>query len=98
MRLGRGENKFHRRRRLLQGLQQRIESVLGHLMNFIYDIDLETAFRRLVSNVLDNLPNFVDTTIRSAINFQHIEAVAGGDLSTLRALVTRRWSGPFFAV
>ena len=64
-------------------------------MHLIDDVELIPAVRRCVFDVLDdNLPDFIDLGVRSGIELEHIERVAGGNLFARVANPTRRdrWS------
>ena len=67
-------------------------------MYFVDNIDLETAFSRLVADVFDDLADFVDAAVRSSIDFEHIDGAATSDLLTLGALIARRRRRTLFAV
>src|SRR5437867_13419900 len=70
------EDKLYRRRRLLQCFQERIEGILGNLMNFVDDIDFKSAICRLIADILNDLANFIDAAIRRAVNFKNVDRVA----------------------
>ena len=72
MRLCRRQDKLDKGRRLFQGFQERIEGILGDLVNFINDINFKSALGRLVPDVLDNLSNLVDAAIGGAIDLLEI--------------------------
>jgi hypothetical protein len=59
--LGRGEDELHMRRRLLEGLEQRVEGRLGEHVDFIDDVDLVAGDNRTVAHRLDELANIIDT-------------------------------------
>jgi hypothetical protein len=52
---GGGEDEFHMRRRLFQGLEQAVESLLGQHMHFVDDIDLVARRDRGIAHALDDL-------------------------------------------
>ena len=52
LRLGRRENKFHVRRRLLQRFQERIERGRGQHVHFVDDINLIARLRWRVAHVV----------------------------------------------
>src|SRR5688572_3151110 len=98
MRLGGGKNKFHRSWRLLKGFQECIESVFSNLVDFINDVNLERAARRLIANVFDNLTNLVNSAIGGAVDFDDIDTISLDDFLTLNAFVTRDWSRALSAI
>ena len=89
MRLGGCENKFDRWRRFFQSLQQRVERVLGDLMNFIDDVNLKSALSRLIADIFDDLANLIDAAIGRTVDFENVDRIALGNLLTLSADAAR---------
>src|SRR5688572_21245346 len=67
-------------------------------MNFVDDVDFETTLCRLVANVLDNLANFINATIRGAVNLKHVDGISLRNLIALAALVARGCRRSFVTV
>ena len=95
---GRRKNEFNERWRLLQSFQESVKGVLGDLMDFVDNVDLKPTFGGLVSDILDNLPNLVDTAIGSPVNFVNIHGTPVEDLAALRALVAGVRRRAFLAI
>src|ERR1044072_9421697 len=98
VRLSRGENEFDRRRWLLEGLQKRVEGVLGDLVHLVDDVDFETTLGRLIADVFDDLADLIDATIGSAVDFEHVDGIALRDLLAVNALAAGRWCRSLLAV
>ena len=92
------EDKLYRRRRLLQCFQERIEGILGNLMNFVDDIDFKSAICRLIADILNDLANFIDAAIRRAVNFKNVDRVALSNFFAMAAFVARSSGGPVVTV
>ena len=58
-------------------------------MNFIDDINLEASSTGTNAHVGSQLPNFIDAPVAGAVDFQHIDVVASGNLTTDVALPAR---------
>ena len=67
-------------RRLLQGLQQGVEGLLGEHVHFIDDIDLVLALGRQILDLLPQVPDLVDAPVGGAVDFQDVQGGAVGDL------------------
>ena len=63
MDFGRGKNEFCEWWGLLERLEQSVKRILSDLMNLVNDVYFETSCRGLVTDILDNLPNLVDTAV-----------------------------------
>ena len=72
-------------RRLFDGLQQRVEGLVGDLVRFVDDEDLVAVARRLVAHVLAQLAHFVDAAIGGRVDFDDVDRAAGGDFEATRA-------------
>ena len=73
---GGGENEFHMRRRLFQGLQDGVEGRLGQHMHFVEDIDLVARRGRGIAHRLDDLAHFVHAVVGGRVHLLHID-IAG---------------------
>ena len=77
LRLGRGENEFHVRRRLLERFEQRVKRRGRKHVHFVDQIDFVAAFRRRVAHVVAQLAHVFDAVVARAVDLDDIEAVAG---------------------
>ena len=98
MGFSRRHDEFDKGRRLLQGFQERVKSILGHLVNLIDDIDFEPALGWLISHILDDLPDLIDPSIGSPVNLVDIDGTPCRDLEAMRAFIARVRSRPLFAI
>ena len=64
------------RRRLFQGLQQRVERAFGKHVDFVNQIDLVAAARWRVLGVVNHLAHVVHTSVRRRINLQQVHEAA----------------------
>src|SRR5208283_563714 len=69
LRLGSREDKFDMRRRLFEGLQQRVEGLVGELMSLVDDVNLEAIARGPVAEILDDRAGVIDLTIGGTVDF-----------------------------
>ena len=76
LRLGRGEDEFHMRRRFLERLEQRVEGRRSEHVHFVDDVDLELPFARRVTHVVAQLAHLLDAVVARAVDFENVEAVA----------------------
>ena len=63
-------------RRLFDGLQQRVEGLVGDLVGFVDDEDLEAVARRLIAHVLAQFAHFVDAAVRRRVDLDHVHRAA----------------------
>ena len=61
-------------RRLLEGLQQRVEGLAGDLVRFVDDEDLVAVARGPVADVLAQLAHLVDAAVGGRVDFDHVHA------------------------
>ena len=85
LRIGRREQKLHMRRRLLQGLQQRVERVAREHVHFVDEIDLVAAARGRVLHVVQQLARVIDLGARGGVHLDQIDEAPGIDLAARRA-------------
>ena len=71
-----GEDKNHMSRRLLQGFEDSIESVIGQHMHFVDDIDLIAFLGRSVFDPLAQITDLIDAAVGSAVDLDDIHALA----------------------
>ncbi len=98
LRLGRGENKFHMRRRFFERLQKGVERRRRQHVHFVDEINFVTTLRRRITNVLAQLAHVLDAIVAGAIDLDHVEAVAAGDLAAIVALSAWRDGRSFEAI
>ena len=97
--LGRRHHELHVRRRLLDGLQQRVERVLRQAMDFVDDEDLVAiAHRRNRQRLDDDLANGVDAGVGGAVNLEDVHVAAFGDFAAGIAVAARLAGRPVHAV
>ena len=92
--LGRGEDEFHVRGRFLERLEQRVERRAGEHVHLVDDVDLVAALGRGVADVVAQVAHLLDAVVGGAVDFEHVEAAALGDLDAdfLLRDRTRRWA------
>src|ERR1019366_5414925 len=86
------------RRRLFDGLEERVEGLVGDLVGFVDAEDLVAVARRLVADIFAQFAHFIDTAIAGGIDFDYVHGAAGGDFLTTGALAAGRRSGSLDAV
>ena len=96
--LGRGKDELHVRRRLFQRLQKRIKRCGGKHVDLIDVVDLVAATRRGVFHALPQVADLVHAVVACAVDLQHIQAVALGDLFADRVIVIKLHAGSIGAV
>src|SRR6478609_12112887 len=96
--LGRSEDEFHMLGRLLQRLQKRVERGRRKHVYLVDEIDFVTPFGRRIPNILAQLAHVLDAVVARAVDFDHVEAIAAGDLATVIAHAAWRKCRAFDAV
>ena len=89
LRLGRGEDELHVRRRLLQRLQQGVEGVLGEHVHFVDDVHLEPRAGRAELGVGDDVADVVDAGVAGGVDLDDVQVLAAGDRQARIALAAR---------
>ena len=77
MRFGGAEDEDGPWRRLFDGLEQRVEGLVGDLVGFVDDEDLVAVARRLVADVFAQFAHFVDAAIGGGVDFDDVHGAAG---------------------
>ncbi len=86
LRIGGAQNEHHVRRRLLKGLEQRVERRRREHVNLVDDVDLVGATNRRVAHRVDNLlAHIVHTRARCRVKLVDIRMITCGNGLTLRA-------------
>jgi hypothetical protein len=98
LRLGRSENKFHVLWGLFQRLQKRVERGGRKHVHLVDEINFVTPFGRRIPNILAQLAYILDAVVAGAIDFDHVETVAAGNLATVIAQAAWRNRRAFDAV
>ena len=98
LRVGGGQQELHMRRRLFQGLEQRIERRLGQHVHLVDQVHLVVAAAGHVLRVLDHLSHIVHTGIGSGIDFQQVDIAPGIDIPAGGAFTTGVGTGAALAI
>ncbi len=85
MRLSGRKYKDDVRRWFFNRLEKGVECCRRQHVHFVDDVDFSRSGRRKVLGVFANFANGIDAVVRSAVDFDHIDAGAGCDLFTARA-------------
>ncbi len=80
VRVRRGQDELQVLGRLFQGLEQRVEGVLGQLVRLVDHEDLEAADAGLVGGALDHVAHLVDAAVAGCVQFDVVEIAVGVDL------------------
>ena len=96
--LGRGEQKLHVPRRLLQRLQQPVERRLRQHVHFVDDVHFVPRRYRGVARRLDDLANVVDAGMAGGIHLDHVDMPPFGDGAAWLAHAARIDRRPAVAV
>jgi hypothetical protein len=67
-------------------------------VHFINDINFISTLGRLISNVFNNLPHFIDATISGPVNLKNIDRISVTDFEATRTLITRIWGRSLLAI
>ncbi len=96
--LGGGEQKQDMVRRLLEGLQQRVERRRAEHVDLVDDIDLATAAGRHIPDVVAKVADMVDAVVRGPVDLENVDGTPGGDLQARGADVAGNRRRPLLAV
>src|SRR5438445_6845898 len=75
--------------RLLQSLEECIESRISDLVSFVKDVNFEAVPSWPVPRRLAQFANLVDAAICSRVNFNHVNSIPGANLRTRVAYSAR---------
>jgi ribose 1,5-bisphosphokinase PhnN len=67
------------RRRLFQGLEQRIERGIGNLVRFIQNINLVAVTRRAIAGGITQFADLINTAIGGRVDFDYIHRTSSPD-------------------
>ena len=76
--LGGGQDEHGVLRRLLQGLEQRVERAGGEHVHLVDDVDLVAGQRRGILNLVAQLADVVHAGVGGRVDLQHVHAVLAG--------------------
>ena len=82
----------------LQGLEQRVEGLVGDLVGFVDDEDFVAVARRLVADIFAQFAHLIDAAIAGGVDLDHVDGAAGGDFLAAGAYATGGRSGSLDAV
>ena len=77
--LGRGEHEDDVGGRLLEGLQEGVEGLLGEHVGLVDDVDLVAAPDRRIADLVAQLADVVDAAVGGGVHLDHVERRRGGD-------------------
>ena len=98
VRLGRGEEEFHVRRRLFEGFEQGIEGRSAQHVHLVDQVDTELASRGEEADILAQLAHLLDAVVAGPVDLENIEAVAGRDFTARVTLAAGRLGRPLHAI
>ena len=75
LRLGRRQNKDDVGRRLLQGLEQRVERPLREHVNLVDDVHAIVSGLRRIFHLFAQVANLIDTVVARRVDFQNVQTV-----------------------
>ena len=80
--VGRGEEKFHVRRRLLERLEQRVERSRREHVDLVHEVDfVARVCRHVVHAVEDEVAHLVHLRVRCGVEFDHVQRAPLGDFA-----------------
>src|SRR5262249_15098559 len=71
--LGSGHHEDDVRRRLFQGLEQRVESRVSDLVGLVKDVNLVTIARRAIAGRVAQLADLVNAAVGRRVNLNHVD-------------------------
>ena len=84
--------------RLLEGFEQRVESLAGEHVDFVNDVDLAAGLRGRHAHFFLEVAHIVNAAVGCGVNLDHIEQLVFGDGRAHGACVAGRGGGAGFAV
>ena len=79
-------------------LSRALNASRGEHVDFVDDVDLVAAAAGAVLHVAAQLADLIDAAIAGAVDFEHVDVLAGGDAPAHVADVARRGCGAVVAV
>ena len=98
LRVGRGQQEDHVRRRLLEGLEQRVEAVVREHVHLVDEVHLVTATGRRVLHVLEQLAGLLDLGARRGIDLDQVDEATRVEFLAAAALPARLGANARLAV
>ncbi len=84
--LGGGEDELGVRRRLFQGLQERVERRGREHVHFVDDVDLVAGLHRGVAHAVQQFAHLIDLGARGGVQLQHVDVPALDDRTAMPPL------------
>ena len=75
VRLGGAQNKFHVRRRLFHGLQQRVEGRRGEHVHFVNDVNFVGTARRQNARLGNQVARVIHAAVAGAVNLYDVHVL-----------------------
>ena len=94
---GRAKDEYDEGRGFFQGLEKGVEGGVGHIMDFVDDVDLVAGHDRLIGDVVDKLPHGIHRGIGGGVDFDDVRVLPFCDCPagfTFQALMPE----PFLAI
>ena len=85
VRLGGGQDEDGVHRRLLQGLEQRVEGLGGEHVHLVDDVDLHAAFHRGEVHLVAQVADVVDAAVGGGVHLDDVHGAAPADGLAVRA-------------
>ena len=98
VRIGRCEDKDDVCRWLFERFEQGIKSLGREHVDFVDDVYFVAVARWSIAHSFENFADFINTAIRSAVDFDDVERTALGNFSTTLARITRLFAWGMFTV
>ena len=98
LRLGRGEDELHMRRRLLERLQQRVERPGGEHVNLVDEVDFVRPAGWRVGRALAEVADVFHAVVAGTVDLDDIQAAPLGDLKAGVAFSTRLGGGALLTI
>ena len=98
MRVGGGQYKFQILGRFFQGFEHGIEGMPGQHVHLVDHEHLEAPLHWFVHRLLEQLLNFIDTSVGRGIEFGVVDKMPGINIGTSSAHAARLFSDADFAI
>jgi len=98
LRVGGREHELDVLGRLLERLEQRVETAARKHVHFVYQVDLVTPDTRCIGDVVEQFPGVINTGARGRVDFDQIEKAALVYFGTRTAASAGRCRHALFAI
>src|SRR5581483_4122518 len=98
LRFGGRQDELDVGRRLLERLEQGVECLIGELMGFVDDVDLEAVASGAIAEVFDDRARIIDLPVRRAVDLAYVEGAPGADFDAGGAFAARFGGRPLLAI